>query len=269
MATFGLHAVYEPDLFTAIRDAAEHGFHYVQIDLNVPAFYIDELPSDRLHDIKHMAADSEVRLSFHAPGDNVGLFTDFPRIRRGLLDHLKRVLEQANALDAHHLTVHPLDPPSFRRADTLTDDFRRTHHDYFKDILKQNLAELMTMAGDVLLVVENCRFGPAATDALTELIDQRAGVSLALDWAKAHQKDTTMDPLQRRFFTQHKAQIVELHLHDMDGEGRSHLRPGQGVLDFSALFRDYFRPDQWLTVEVRPVGEAARAKEAFLAMMEI
>ncbi len=267
MPTFGFHAVYEPDFGRAILAAAKHGFHYVQFDLNVPAFYIDELSPSRLHDIRRMAADSGVALSLHAPGDNIGLFTDYPQVRRGLLDHFKRVLEQTNLLDAHHLTVHPLDPPSFRRADTLEDGFRQHHHAYFKDILKQNLAELANSAGGVLLVVENCHLGITAAEALTEMIGRGAGVFLALDWAKMHHGDLTIDRKQQQFFSRHKERIVELHVHDVDREGRSHLRPGQGVLEFSALFEEYWRPEQWLTVEVRPVEEAARSKDAFKTMM--
>jgi sugar phosphate isomerase/epimerase len=37
----------------------------------------------------------------------------------------------------------------------------------------------------------------------------------------------------------------------MNAAGRSHLKPGQGNLDFTELFRRFYGGDQWLTVEVK------------------
>ena len=202
------------------------------------------------------------------PGDNVGLFTDYPLIRRGLIDHIKRVLEHANLLNVHHLTVHPLSPPSFRRADTLEDGFGPKYHEYFKNILKENLVELTGSSGSVRIIVENCHLGRTAAEALTEIITEGAGIFLALDWAKMHQKDSSIDPRQHEFFSQHKAYIMELHLHDMDRQGRSHLVPGQGGLDFTSLFKKFYNPDQWLTVEIRPLEEAVKAKLLFQTIMK-
>ncbi len=266
MPMFGYHAVYESDFTSALEAAAEYGFHYVQFDLNVPDFYIDELTSKQLDNIRAMSLDLGVGISFHAPGDSVGLFTDYPLIRKGLLDHLKLVLRQANHLGAHHLTVHPLDPPFFRRADSLEDSFRAEHHDYFSGVLKENLTQLIGAAAEVPIVVENCHLGGTARNALAELILEGTEVFLALDWAKMHKKGRVLDEDQDSFYAQHRHRIRELHLHDADGQGRSHLAPGQGNLDFSPLFSRFYDKSQWLTVEVRPVSEAVRARAIFSRM---
>ena len=39
----GMHAVYETSFEEAIRLAGQHGFDYVQFDLNCPQFYVDGL----------------------------------------------------------------------------------------------------------------------------------------------------------------------------------------------------------------------------------
>jgi sugar phosphate isomerase/epimerase len=268
MPVFGYHAVYERDFASAIAEAAAHGFQYVQFDLNVPRFYIDRLPRRQLVEIKSRAANSGVRIAFHAPGDNVGLFCDYPLIRRGLLDHIRRILEKANDLDARHLTVHPLQPPSFRRADTLEDGFQEEHADYFKAVFKENIAALAAAAGDVLLLAENCRLGKIAAAALTEILAERDDVFLALDWQKMHSAGPVPDGDQRDFFLAQQGRIRELHLHDMNAAGRSHLKPGQGNLDFTELFRRFYNRDQWLTVEVRPFAEAWQAREMFTEIMK-
>jgi sugar phosphate isomerase/epimerase len=268
MPIFGYHAVYERDHQSAIRAAAEQGFGYVQFDLNVPAFYIDRLSRRQLSNIKSEAASRGIRIAFHAPGDNVGLFVDYPLIRKGILDHIKLVLQKANYLNAHHLTVHPLNPPSFRRADTLQDIFQEENHDYFKEVLKENLMRLADASDNVLIIVENCDFQRIAIDALDEMFQEGTDILLALDWAKMHTFDHKIDEKQNQFFLKHRKRIQELHLHDMDSSGRSHLSIGQGSLDYRPLLNRFYDPSQWLTIEVRPFAEAARARGRFLEMLE-
>ena len=267
MAFFGYHAVYESNFASAINAAYNNGFQYVQFDLNVPGFYIDKLSRHQLNDIRSLAVDLGTEISFHAPGDNVSLFADYPPIRKGITDHFKRILQRANDLDAHHLTVHPLNPPSFRRADTLEDGFQNEHHDYFKQVLKENLTQLANSAGDVLIMVENCHLGPIANIALHELLKEEIDVYLTLDCAKMHTKQLTMDNDQLFFYKSHKNRIRELHLHDSDGKGKTHLAPERGSLDFDTLFENFYNEDQRLTIEVRPVLEAARAKIEFEKMI--
>ena len=121
MPTFGYHDVYETSFSAALKAAAQQGFQYVQFDLNVPGLFIDEFPPRKLREIRSMASDLAVSVSLHAPGDNVGLFVDYPAVREGVLRHFRRLLDQANELGAHHMTVHPFRPPSFLRADTMRD----------------------------------------------------------------------------------------------------------------------------------------------------
>lgn len=268
MAHFGYHAVYEKHFASAIKAASDYGFQYVQFDLNVPGFYIDQLSRRQLKDIRSRAVDLGIEISFHAPGDNVSLFSDYPPIRKGILDHFKRILQQANYLNAHHLTVHPLNPPSFRRADTLEDAFQIEHQEYFNQVLKENLTQLTKSAGDVLVAVENCHLGSIAHAALCELLEEGIDVYLTLDWAKMHTKQLAMANDQFSFYTSYKHRIRELHLHDADGKGKTHLAPEQGILEFDTLFKNFYNQNQWLTIEVRPVLEAAKAKIEFEKMIK-
>lgn len=44
----GMHAVYERSFAEAIHKASECGFDYVQFDLNVPQFYVDQISGRQL-----------------------------------------------------------------------------------------------------------------------------------------------------------------------------------------------------------------------------
>jgi sugar phosphate isomerase/epimerase len=188
-------------------------------------------------------------------------------IRKGLIDHMKLVLKQANHLNAHHLTVHPLNPPSFRRADNLEDTFQMEHQSYFKEVLIENLTKLTEASGSVLIMVENYQLGRITNASLSQMFQKGTDIFLTLDWAKMHTPGLTIDEDQHSFYEKHRQRIRELHLHDMDGNGRSHLGPGQGALDFEPLFMQFYDPSQWLTIEVRPLTEAVKAKGRFLEMI--
>jgi sugar phosphate isomerase/epimerase len=268
MMNFGYHAVYEKDYQSAITAAARGGFQYVQFDLDVPEFFLETLSKRQISDIKSTCVETGVELSFHAPSDSIGLFTAAPLIRKGMHDHIKRILQILNDLDAHHLTVHPLNPPSFRRADTLEDSFQQEHEKYYVDLFKSNLDQFTNTAGRVLIAVENLWLGPIANAALTEMFQVGTDIFLSLDWAKMHKAGPTPDETQNAFFLKHRQRIRELHLHDFDEKGRSHLSPGQGKLNFVSLFKDFYDESQWLTIEVRPFDEALKAKAIFKDMIE-
>ncbi len=48
----GLHAVYERSFAEAIEVAAKYGFDYVQFDLNVPQFYVDQISGRQLRTLQ-------------------------------------------------------------------------------------------------------------------------------------------------------------------------------------------------------------------------
>jgi sugar phosphate isomerase/epimerase len=261
MTRIGYHAVYEPDYKTAILLASENGFNFVQFDLNVPHFYLEHLSRHELTDIRNLLADSDVGISFHAPGDNVSLFSDYPPIQKGILDYFGSILDVANDLGAHHLTVHPLKPPSFRRSDTATNDFQSKYFEYYSKVLEHNITVLAGQTNDTLVCVENCSFGPIAMDSLSRLLVKSSKVKLTLDIAKLHTQSFDLDQDQCQFFSRHKDYIKGIHLHDMDHSNRSHLCIGNGKIDFQTILSQFLNSDIWLTIEVRPFSEALRSKK--------
>ncbi len=261
--TFGFHAVYEQDYLSSIRAAEVFGFQYVQFDLNVSTFFLEKISRRELREIRKVADGLGIRIAFHAPGESLGLFTDSPTLRRGLLDQMKLILEKANHLNAHHLTVHLLRPPLFRRADTGKDELQAIHYRYYKSILQENLNDLAKASGSVLLTVENFYLEQMAMETLTELFQGGTAACLALDWAKMHRIDGARSKEQFAFFKNHASRIQEIHLHDMNEKGRQHLVMGEGALDFAPLISNFYNGNQWLTVEVRPITEAVKTRDYF------
>ncbi|MCL1951783.1 MAG: sugar phosphate isomerase/epimerase [Oscillospiraceae bacterium] len=247
----GYHVVYARDYLQGITDAKAYGFDFAQFDLGVPEYYLDGLSAAQLREIRSYADGNGVELTFHAPGDNVSLFADYPCVRRGNLEQFARILEKANLLRARHMTVHAGDTSAFKRSGGKGDDFLRAHAKYYEDVLYENLLDVLANAGDVLICLENYKLGEIAMRAAQRLIDEGRGLCLTLDVAKPH---------DLAFYRRSKSAIREMHLHDSNEYG-SHQAVGTGNIDFT-LFRQFYGPEVWLNFEVRPVEEAAQSKLA-------
>ena len=254
----GYHVVYARDYFEGIADARKFCFDFAQFELGVPAYYLDGLSPARLNEIREYAEGNGVELTFHAPGDNVSLFADYPCVRKGNLEQFKRILEKANFLRARHMTVHAGDTSAFKKSGQQSeDDFLRAHAKYYEDVLYENLLEVISHAGDVLICLENYHLNGIIMRAAQRLIDEGRGLYLTLDVAKPYDYD---------FYRRNKNVIREMHIHDINPAiGRSHQTVGTGNVDF-AFFKQFYGPDVYLNFEVRPVQEAAKSKLALEAL---
>lgn len=258
---FGYHSVYESTFEEGIRKCRELDFDYVQFDLNVPHFFIDQLSQNRLQEIRKLASDNGVAITFHAPGDYVGLTMDIGPIRRGIMEHLKKIIDVAEYLESHHVTLHPLSPPSFKRADTGENEFEEQYLDYYANILAKNLLELDAFTDSIKLGIENYKFAPSVLTGLRKVLAESKHVGLTLDIAKLHKADGKPDPAQMKFFQQYVDHIIELHLHDLRPHVGQHLKMGTGEIEWQNFMPYLQKPEQWMTIEVRPSKYAFQSVE--------
>lgn len=267
--TWGYHAVYERSFEHAIDRAGELSFDYVQFDLNVPRYYVHTLSADTVKALGKRCRDHGVGVTFHAPGDWVGLTMDIAPIRSAYLDHWKRIIDVAEALGSHHLTFHPLSPPSFTRADSRRDDFELEFLPHYRDAFVQNVTQLARHCATVLIAIENQRFGPAVRAGLELLLPETERVGLTLDVPKLYSTDGAEDSLSLALFERHRDKIVEIHAHDAAPGGMQHMEIGTGSLDFPRYARFFRNTPAWITVEVRPAEAAARSKANLIRLLNL
>ena len=168
---FGYHAVFDPNYRDALLYASANGFSYVAFDLNVPRFFLQDLSAAETAEIAGLARDLGVGISFHAPGDNISLFTDYPEIRRGILAHFAFIAERANSMGAARLTVPPGFRPSFRKHGEKGEDYQSEYEAYYGGVFRENPRFL---AGLPLAVcVENQPLDAVAAEALEALAGMR------------------------------------------------------------------------------------------------
>jgi len=266
----GYQAVYDADFSNALSFAAANRFDYVSFDLNVPRFYLESLEPAQVRSLRESAETTCVGLAFHAPGDNLSLFTDYPAARRGILEHFSTVLRVAGELGARHVTLHPGIHPVFRKARTGEDDFSLVYHSYFFSVLRENLLTLLHAAPpDLLVCLENFAFSPLVQEVLLGLWEEGAPLHLTWDIAKGYDRMLNPLPGVEDFMRRHMDRVREVHVHDLVRGGRSHEVVGEGEIDFTPYLAAMKRRDVAVTIEVRPREAALISRDSLLAMSDL
>jgi sugar phosphate isomerase/epimerase len=265
---YGYHAVYDANYFNAIDYAARVGFDFVQFDLGVPTFFLDKLSDSTLQMIREHATAKGVEITFHAPGDNVSLFADYPLIRKGILDQFELILRKANVLRARHVTMHLGDYPQFKEVRTQPRDAKGQFSHHYETVLYENLTALLAVRGEVLLCVENYNLDALKLRVLAKLLQHDSGLSLALDIPKLYNRKLEQDEKVTAFMRAYANSIKEIHVHDLHRELGSHQVVGEGELDFRQYRELLAKEDQYITFEVRPRDKALVAKERLIAKLE-
>lgn len=262
----GYHVAYEKDYYEAIDLAKEYDFDYAQIDLNCPTFFLDKLSDNELQNIYEYSKDKGIQLSFHAPGDNVSLFCDYPKIRQGIMDQFKLIIEKANKLGARHITFHTGNSPEFKKENCLTDDYTNIFGDYYKGVLYDNINELIRHTSDTLICIENSGFNKLIIQALETIISDNNSLYLTLDTAKSYKKDFQFDIQTFEFMNKHQDRIREIHIHDFNKEYGKHQMIGSGIVDFGVFDNYLFKDNIYMTFEIRPIQSANVSRHALYKM---
>lgn len=264
----GYQAVYDLNFFDAIDYANSNGFDFVSFDLNVPKFYIDNLSKEELENIKIYAEKKGVGLAFHAPGDNISLFSDYLSIREGILNHFAKIIKAAEFLNASHVTVHSGSYPTLKKVRAREDDFSKEYSYYFSNILYENLLYLSKVSKNVKVCVENFNFTTITMNVLEKLFSDTT-LFLTWDIAKTYDKDANCNKVVEEFMYKHRNKIKEIHVHDMIKGKKSHETVGSGDLDFFRYDNIFREDDKYVTIEVRPREEAKISKDKLIEILEI
>jgi sugar phosphate isomerase/epimerase len=260
----GYHAVYENDYISAIDNAKKNGFEFVQFDLGVPKFFLDEFSDEDLIKIREHAKNQNIEITFHSPGDNVSLFCDYPLIRKGILDQFKLILKKVNIIGARHITIHGGEYPRFKKSGFKSDEFTDKAH--YEKVLYEIIKELINCSENVLICLENYKFNELIMDTAKKLIKEGYALYLTLDTAKMYNSNFKIDNEVFGFMETYKDFIREIHIHDFNEEFGSHQIVGTGIVDFS-LFKEFLQSDNvYINFEIRPIEAAKISKDKLMLL---
>ena len=220
------------ELEPALQWAVRHGYHYLDFNADTGANHLDRWPADRVRALRDTCARHDLHLGLHTlSGVNVAEFS--PRVADGVDAYLRANVDLAGRLGCEWLVVHAGfhfgGAVEARKAASLERLKRLTGYaeQAGARLLLENLNAEPERAEVHYLghTVEECRpyfeqiasphFGWAFTVNHAHLVPE--GIGGFLD---AFGID----------------RIGEVRLADNTGEYEIHLAPGEGTIDFTALF---------------------------------
>ena len=266
------HVIYDDSLEDAIRYAAANDWTGIVPDFGVPTFSPERISSEERARLRNLSHELSVDWGFHAPGDDVSLFTTYPPVREGIMKYFKQVINLAREISVKptNVVIHSGNPPSFRKAGEQSDVFSETHRDIYTQTFRENLTELIEHARPhVKIVLENVNWTPMVCEVLQHLFP--TGLKICLDIPKLYGPDFKIDESDWNFIQKHKGAIEVVHIHDIHPTLGSHQIVGEGVLDFERVLRflEELPVKPQYVFEVRPREAAHKSLLNISRLMEI
>ena len=176
------------------------------------------------------------RVGMHAPFDGLDLHNKDPELRPLITARYVLALEAADAIGARQMVLHsPYD--HFHQTNLLAtagNGLRMLER--IQGVLAPVVARAEALG--VTLVIENCRDpDPASRRRLVESFDSKAiAVSLDTGHAQLARRAAGAPPVD--FFVRDAgAHLSHVHIQDVDGYADRHWAPGEGEIEWAAVFR--------------------------------
>lgn len=230
--TIGMDFGDEFALERAVELAAEHGLPCVDVRLDDDALDLETYDEETVEAIRSTCEDNEISLGLHTlSAVNTAALT--PIVEDGVEAYLRRFVDIAALVDADRVIVH-------------AGYHFKTDEDARREASIERLDDLATYAEekDVLLVLENMNPEPedAEVHYLCSTLDDCKTYFEALDspnvrWAfnppHANLQAAGVEGFLDEFGID---RCEEVRLNDNRGVREEHLFPGEGTIDFEALF---------------------------------
>ena len=193
-----------------------------------------EIFSEWKHDVvklsgsfKEMISPYDLKYSIHAPITDINIAALNDRVRENAVAEMVRTLEHANKMDVGTVTIHP------GVYSMVLSDVKERSISLSKDSMK--VIDKAAAEYGVTAAIENMPsfhilMGQTA-DQLLELID---GTDLSICFDIGH-ANTVGDI--REFINMFSDRIVNVHIHDNNGDRDAHMTIGDGKIDFAPVIR--------------------------------
>jgi sugar phosphate isomerase/epimerase len=267
---FAYHVIYDESLESALEYARENGWTGIVPDIGVPRFSPGRYSSADRNLLREKSSEYELEWGFHAPGDDIGMFTTYPPIRKAIMEYFKTIVDFAREVSKSpsNMVIHTGKVPSFRKAGGNEDEYLNENLEVYESVFFENILELAEYGNpDVRIVLENHGWTPLIRHSLPSLIAR--GLKLCLDIPKLYDGEMNLIRSDWRIFQQFPDAIEVVHVHDYIPGQRSHQIVGEGNIDFSLSLDFLSKLDQSIqyVFEVRPREAAAKSLHKFKTLV--
>ncbi|MBN1349019.1 sugar phosphate isomerase/epimerase [candidate division KSB1 bacterium] len=248
------HVVYDPNLHDAIDYAASHGFHGIQIAIEVPRFSPERYSGNNRQAIRQHAEKTGVRIALHGPDDAASLFVSHPALVRGMHEYYRDVFKFGVDIGASLITIHIGQPAAFgRHAESPSEKIPYDDRPHYEAQLRKNLQWLcIECPENIILCVENYKLNDMILNVIDRFLESNQ-LFLCWDLAKNFDKDMNKNEVIESYFSERIGYIRQCHLHDIVPGFRSHQVIGSGDIDFYDYLQTLqHHPVLDYCIEVRP-----------------
>ncbi|MFW9980658.1 MAG: sugar phosphate isomerase/epimerase family protein [Candidatus Thorarchaeota archaeon] len=266
------HVIYDESLEDAIRYASANNWTGIVPDIGVPSFSPDRIQSEERMRLRSLSRDLSIEWGFHAPGDDVSLFTTYPPVREGIMKYFKQIINFAREVSVKptNVVIHAGNIPSFRKSGEQNDVFSAVHRNLYMQTFRENLTQLIEHGKpNVKIVLENVEWTPLVCEVLQNLFP--TGLKICLDIPKLYVPGFRMNESDWNFMQQHRGAIEVVHIHDYHPVLKGHQIVGEGALDFERVLRflEGLSTKPQYVFEVRPREAATQSLQNIGRLMEI
>jgi sugar phosphate isomerase/epimerase len=233
------------------------------IEMVAKDFRAWEVVAEGAHDLRtiekeflDLTSSYDLRFSAHAPMSDINLGSLNPRMREAALGELTAGLEGCHRLGMATYTVHPafLTPLGMVSRDKVTEvaisSLRRL------DRLSQDLG--------VKVALENMPRSPFSQGttprSLLEMIEGTE-LGICLDIGHAHTNGMVKE------FLELVPRVINVHIHDNQGDYDAHLPIGEGTVDFPLVLQGLKDYRGRYVIESRGINDAVVSRDRLAAML--
>jgi len=213
----------------AIAQAVEWKLEALEINLNRPEYFPEQLDSQKRTSIRKTAEKSKIQLLLHAP-DDINLLSRHKNIRLAGVERLKEMLDFGKEIGAVYFTLHT---GKVGLVATGSGRVKIIEHPTFKPLaenFRDSAFRLLEFADDQLeMGFENTNhFEGFFEEIIAALLEK---TQLKLTWDIGHSFAETPEKVEQtlRFFFTHLPRVKTAHLHDRKGKS-DHLPVGSGTI---------------------------------------
>ncbi len=232
----------------AFEFASEHGFSHVEILMDHPLYSMENLSHAELLELKESYG---VDVLLHAPATSTNFISVSETMRRASYEELGRVLQYAEKCDASVVTFHIGWNPGFITAKGFVFP-RELYSEHNYRVLTTEMAEFLRRVDSDLLALENTISLDESLKRALEFLLEVSDLRLTFDVGHYNCRDG------HDVFLRHFDRVVNVHLHDNNGDVDEHLALGEGNVDLSIIPKRY---EGYLTLEVRDEEAILKSKE--------
>ena len=262
------HAVYDESIIDAIEFASRNGFSGIQVAVESPHLSPENLSPVDKAEIRQRRSELGIRITLHGPDNVASLLQTNTQIRKGILSYYQDLFTFASDIGAVLTTIHIGQPiiyatdtePEVRIPDVDIEDY--------EEALDKNLRSIVDLArNNVPVCVENYLLEDFVLSVLDKYIP-KGEISLCWDIAKTYNKDGSINKPLLHYMQDNRLTVRQVHLHDINKQGRSHRTIGTGNINFGNYLELLSDVDVWdYCIEVRPREKAVESLNYLKGML--